>query len=36
MDWPIHGDLHLTPEEVSCAVDGAEDVCETVEPLEVG
>ena len=35
MDWPIHGDLHLTPAEVSCAVDGTEDVCEIVEPLEV-
>jgi hypothetical protein len=36
MDWPIHGDLHLTPGEVSCAVDGTADACEAVEPLEVG
>ncbi len=31
MDWPIHGDLHLTPDEISCAVTGTADVCETVE-----
>jgi glutamate synthase domain-containing protein 1 len=30
MDWPIHGDLHLSPSEVSCAVTGAE-ACEMVE-----
>ena len=31
MEWPIHGDLHLPPSEVSCAVTGAETSCETVE-----
>jgi len=31
MDWPIHGDLHLNPSEISCAVTGVEDSCETVE-----
>jgi hypothetical protein len=31
MDWPIHGDLHLPPREISCAVTGVEDSCETVE-----
>jgi len=32
MDWPIHGDLHLSPSEVSCAVTGVHDeACETVE-----
>ena len=32
MEWPIHGDLHLSPTEVSCAVTGVVDeVCETVE-----
>ncbi len=27
MDWPIHGDLHLDPSEISCAVAGTEDTC---------
>jgi len=27
-DWPIHGDLHLSASEVSCAVTGADDTCE--------
>ena len=31
MDWPIHGDLHLPPSELSCAVTGVTDSCETVE-----
>jgi glutamate synthase domain-containing protein 1 len=31
MDWPIHGDLHLAPGEISCAVTGVEDTCDTVE-----
>ncbi len=32
MDWPIHGDLHLSPSEVSCAVTGVfDEACETVE-----
>ena len=31
MEWPIHGDLHLSPSEISCAVTGVEDTCETVE-----
>jgi glutamate synthase domain-containing protein 1 len=31
MDWPIHGDLHLSADEISCAVTGAVDSCETVE-----
>jgi glutamate synthase domain-containing protein 1 len=31
MDWPIHGDLHLPPGEISCAVTGVEDTCEIVE-----
>lgn len=31
MGWPIHGDLHLTPSEISRAVTGAEASCETVE-----
>jgi len=32
MDWPIHGDLHVSPSEVSCAVTGVHDeACETVE-----
>jgi glutamate synthase domain-containing protein 1 len=31
MEWPIHGDLHLPPSEVSCAVTGVADSCETVE-----
>ncbi len=30
-DWPIHGDLHLSASEVSCAVTGVESSCETVE-----
>ena len=30
MDWPIHGDLHLPPSEISCAVTGVNDSCETV------
>jgi asparagine synthetase B (glutamine-hydrolysing) len=33
MPWPIHGDLHLSPSEVSCAVLGTEDVCD--EAVEV-
>ncbi|MDI6712176.1 MAG: glutamine amidotransferase family protein [Anaerosomatales bacterium] len=33
MPWPIHGDLHLSPAEVSCAVLGTEDVCD--EAVEV-
>ncbi len=32
MEWPIHGDLHLSPTEVSCAVTGVlDEACETVE-----
>ena len=31
MDWPIHGDLHLPPGEISCAVTGVEDTCDLVE-----
>ena len=31
MEWPIHGDLHLSASEISCAVTGVEDSCETVE-----
>jgi glutamate synthase domain-containing protein 1 len=31
MEWPIHGDLHLSASEVSCAVTGVHDSCETVE-----
>jgi len=31
MEWPIHGDLHLPPSEISCAVTGVEDTCEIVE-----
>ncbi|MBE0476390.1 MAG: glutamine amidotransferase family protein [Coriobacteriia bacterium] len=31
MDWPIHGDLHLSADEISCAVTGMEGSCETVE-----
>jgi len=31
MEWPIHGDLHLSATEVSCAVTGVEASCETVE-----
>lgn len=31
MGWPIHGDLHLTPDEISCAVTGQADPCERVE-----
>ena len=30
MDWPIHGDLHLDPSEVSCAITGAEEPCDEV------
>lgn len=30
-DWPIHGDLHLSASEVSCAVTGVAASCETVE-----
>jgi glutamine phosphoribosylpyrophosphate amidotransferase len=29
MEWPIHGDLHLSASEISCAVTGVEDICET-------
>jgi len=32
MEWPIHGDLHLSPSEISCAVTGVADSC---EPMEV-
>jgi glutamate synthase domain-containing protein 1 len=32
--WPIHGDLHLDAGEISCAVTGAEPVCEQL--AEVG
>ncbi|MCE5192289.1 MAG: glutamine amidotransferase family protein [Actinomycetia bacterium] len=31
MDWPIHGDLHLSPEDISCAVTGTEVSCDVVE-----
>jgi glutamine phosphoribosylpyrophosphate amidotransferase len=31
MDWPIHGDLHLPPSEISCAVTGVDESCETME-----
>jgi len=31
MDWPIHGDLHLDPSEISCAVTGMEDTCDLEE-----
>ena len=33
MEWPIHGDLHLGADEISCAVTGHADSCadETVE-----
>ncbi|MCE5204086.1 MAG: glutamine amidotransferase family protein [Coriobacteriales bacterium] len=31
MDWPIHGDLHLSPTEVSCAVTGTETSCDFEE-----
>jgi glutamate synthase domain-containing protein 1 len=31
MEWPIHGDLHLSPSEISCAVTGVEDSCEIEE-----
>jgi glutamate synthase domain-containing protein 1 len=31
MEWPIHGDLHLSAGEVSCAVTGVQDSCEIVE-----
>ncbi|MHB1340906.1 MAG: class II glutamine amidotransferase [Coriobacteriia bacterium] len=31
MDWPIHGDLHVSPAEVSCAVTGTETSCDEVE-----
>ncbi len=31
MPWPIHGDLHLDPQEISCAVTGVNDSCEIVE-----
>jgi glutamate synthase domain-containing protein 1 len=27
--WPIHGDLNLTAPEISCAVTGVDDSCET-------
>jgi len=29
VEWPIHGDLHLSASEISCAVTGVEDICET-------
>jgi len=31
MEWPIHGDLHLPPSEISCAVTGVTDSCEPAE-----
>ena len=31
MEWPIHGDLHLPPSEISCAVTGVLDSCEPAE-----
>jgi len=31
MDWPIHGDLHLDPSEISCAVAGTEVTCDLEE-----
>jgi glutamate synthase domain-containing protein 1 len=31
MDWPIHGDLHLGAAEISCAVTGVDESCETME-----
>jgi glutamate synthase domain-containing protein 1 len=31
MEWPIHGDLHLPPSEISCAVTGVTESCETAE-----
>jgi len=31
MEWPIHDDLHLPPNEVACAVAGVHEACETVE-----
>jgi glutamate synthase domain-containing protein 1 len=30
VDWPIHGDLRLPPNEISCAVTGVEDICATM------
>jgi len=30
MDWPIHGDLHLDPTEISCAVTGTDISCDTM------
>lgn len=27
MEWPIHGDLHVSPSDVSCAVTGEPDSC---------
>jgi len=31
MDWPIHGDLHLGADQISCAVTGTDMSCDTVE-----
>jgi len=31
MEWPIHGDLHLSASEISCAVTGVDASCEIVE-----
>ena len=31
MEWPIHGDLHSSPSEISCAVTGVLDSCEPAE-----
>lgn len=31
MEWPIHGDLHLSASEISCAVTGVDSACEIVE-----
>jgi glutamate synthase domain-containing protein 1 len=31
MEWPIHGDLHLAPADISCAVTGTHSSCDLVE-----
>ena len=31
MDWPIHGDLHLSAGEVAVPSPACDDACETVE-----
>jgi glutamate synthase domain-containing protein 1 len=33
MEWPIHGDLHASPSEVSCAVTGTDASCEPAEVI---